>query len=90
VNSSLRLLAQRCGIKALELGEAGGHIDFLDNTQVDPLQLVTLVQEQPLQFKLAGPTRLRIERKLPEVKQREQLARELLERLSGEVRDEAA
>ena len=26
--NSLRLAAQRCGVRALELGETGGHIDF--------------------------------------------------------------
>ncbi|EED33074.1 transcription-repair coupling factor [gamma proteobacterium NOR5-3] len=88
--SSLRLLAQQCGIKALELGEAGGHIDFMDNTNVDPLQLVTLVQEQPLHYKLAGPTRLRIERALPDIRIREELARELLQRLAGDLLDDAA
>ncbi len=90
IASSLRLLAQRCGIKALELGEGGGHIDFMDNTNVDPLQLVTLVQEQPLHYRLAGPTRLRVDRPLPDIKEREVLARDLLQRLAGEALNEAA
>ncbi len=88
--NSLRLLAQKCGIRALELGEAGGHMDFLENTRVDPLQLVTLVQEQPQHYRLAGPTRLRIEKPLPDPQQRETLARELLDRLLGGAHDEAA
>ena len=88
--SSLRLLAQRCGVRALALGEAGGHIDFSEDTQVDPLQLVTLVQEHPQHYRLAGPARLRIDQALPEPARREALARELLDRLLGEVRDEAA
>ena len=88
--NSLRLLAQRCGVRALELGAAGGHIDFLEDTRVDPLQLVALVQEHPRHYRLAGPARLRIEKALPEPARREALARELLDRLLGEVRDEAA
>lgn len=88
--NSLRLLAQRCGIAALELGEAGGHIEFMDNTTIDPLQLVTLVQEQPLEFRLAGPSRLRIERELPTLQEREELARDLMQRLGGEALDAAA
>jgi transcription-repair coupling factor (superfamily II helicase) len=88
--SSLRLLAQRYGIKMLELGEQGGHIEFLEKTQIDPLQLVTLVQEQPLSFRLAGPTRLRIEQELADLPAREALARELMQRLTGEVHDAAA
>jgi transcription-repair coupling factor (superfamily II helicase) len=88
--ASLRLRAQRCGVRSLELGERGGHMDFAEDTRVDPLQLVTLVQEQPQQYRLAGPTRLRIERPLPDAPSREALARALLERLAAEVTDEAA
>ncbi|MFT7287520.1 MAG: transcription-repair coupling factor (superfamily II helicase) [Halieaceae bacterium] len=88
--SSLRLLAQRCGLKGLELGEAGGHMDFKEDARIDPLQLVTLVQQQPREYRLAGPTRLRIEKSLPDAQQREQLARELLQRLAAEAFDEAA
>ena len=90
VVNSLRLQAQRCGIKALELGEAGGHMDFQDDTRVDPLQLVTLVQEHPQKYKLAGPSRLRIVQPLPSLKDREVLARQLFEKLAGDQHDEAA
>jgi transcription-repair coupling factor (superfamily II helicase) len=87
---SLRLAAARLGIRALELGARGGHIDFLENTAVDPLALVTLVQEQPTTYRLAGPTRLRVDTDLEAPRDRERVARELLERLTGAVRDEAA
>ncbi|MEE4278214.1 MAG: transcription-repair coupling factor [Halieaceae bacterium] len=89
-NNSLRLLAARLGIRALELGEQGGHIDFLENTAIDPLALVTLVQEQPLVYRLAGPTRLRVSCELKDLRAREALARELLERLAGEIHEAAA
>jgi transcription-repair coupling factor (superfamily II helicase) len=89
-NNSLRLAALRCGIAAIELGEEGGHIDFLDRTPVDPLALVSLVQEEPSVYRLAGPTRLRITRPLPDTAARERFARELLQRLSGEAYEEAA
>ena len=87
--ASLRLQAQRCGVQAIELGARGGHLEFREDTQVDPLKLVTLVQEQPREFRLAGPTRLRIDRELPEPLQREALAGELLQRLAGDRRDAA-
>ena len=90
VLASLRLRAQQIGVKAVELGEQGGHVDFKENARIDPLKLVTLVQEQPLHYRLAGPTRLRIELPLADERERETLARDLLDRLAGDVRDEAA
>jgi transcription-repair coupling factor (superfamily II helicase) len=90
VLASLRLIAQRCGVKALELGEKGGHFEFSEQASIDPLKLVALVQEQPQHYRLAGPTRLRIELPLADNNAREQCARELLERLSIEIRHEAA
>ncbi|MEO1079061.1 MAG: transcription-repair coupling factor [Pseudomonadota bacterium] len=89
-NNSLRLAAAKLGIKAMELGEKGGHIDFLESTGVDPLALVKLVQEKPSAYRLAGPTRLRITQETPELSGREALARELLQRLSGELHEQAA
>jgi len=89
-SNSLRLGAQRAGIRALELGDEGGHVDFAESTAVDPLTLVTLVQEQPQVYRLAGPTRLRIEMKLPDPARREAYARDLLARLHGSLHEEAA
>ena len=57
---------------------------------ISDVWLVTLVQEHPQHYRLAGPARLRIDQALPEPARREALARELLDRLLGEVRDEAA
>jgi transcription-repair coupling factor (superfamily II helicase) len=88
--ASLRLQAKRCGVRSVELGENGGHLEFAEDTRVDPLQLVQLVQEQPLTYRFAGPTRLRIEEPLAQPAEREQLARQLLQRLAGEVHDAAA
>jgi transcription-repair coupling factor (superfamily II helicase) len=87
--ASLQLRARRCGVQALDLGEQGGHIEFREDTAIDPLQLVTLVQEQPQHYRLAGPTRLRIERPLHTAAEREALGNELLERLAGDLRDAA-
>lgn len=88
--ASLRLVAQRCGVKAVELGEKGGHFEFSEQASIDPMKLVALVQEQPQHYRLAGPTRLRIELPLTDSNAREQCARDLLERLSTEIHHEAA
>ncbi|MEM1402400.1 MAG: transcription-repair coupling factor [Pseudomonadota bacterium] len=88
--SSLRIAAQRNGIKTIELGDRGGHIDFQEDTQLDPLRLIELVQNDPLRYKLSGPSRLRVSAELPRLNDRQQLAWQLLETLSGEPQHEAA
>ncbi|MEM8491168.1 MAG: transcription-repair coupling factor [Pseudomonadota bacterium] len=89
-STSLRLLAQDAGITQLELGDLGGHVEFSEDTSVDPMQLITLIQEQADVYRMAGPTRLRIHRELPEVAQREQLARALLKRFASHCQEAAA
>jgi transcription-repair coupling factor (superfamily II helicase) len=53
---------QRCtplGIKRLEAHANGGNVQFTDNTPVDPMFLVSLLQKQGNTFKLDGPTKLK-------------------------------
>jgi transcription-repair coupling factor (superfamily II helicase) len=47
------------GIKRLEAHANGGNIQFTDNTPVDPMFLVSLLQRQGNTFKLEGPTKLK-------------------------------
>jgi len=47
------------GIKRLEAHANGGNIQFTDNTPVDPMFLVSLLQKQGNTFKLEGPTKLK-------------------------------
>tara|TARA_R110001583_G_scaffold28426_3_gene100898 strand:- start:10154 stop:13636 length:3483 start_codon:yes stop_codon:yes gene_type:complete len=47
------------GIKRLEAHANGGNIQFTENTPVDPMFLVSLLQKQGNTFKLEGPTKLK-------------------------------
>ncbi|QFU76144.1 transcription-repair coupling factor [Halioglobus maricola] len=88
--SRVRLLAQKLGIKAIEAGPGGGSIDFKESTRVDPLALVKLVQSDPRGYKLAGATRLRFERELPDPLERQQFVENLLETFTTDAKDTAA
>ncbi|MCG6200486.1 transcription-repair coupling factor [Psychromonas antarctica] len=55
-------IKQQCsvlGIKRLEVHAQGGSLLFTENTRVDPLYLVSLLQTQANTFKLEGPTKLK-------------------------------
>ena len=88
--SRLRLKAQALGIRAIEAGSEGGSIDFNTNTRVHPLSLVKLVQSDPRAYKLAGATRLRFQRELPDSRERQQYVEQLLESFAHDATENAA
>ena len=88
--SRLRLRAQELGIRTIEAGPAGGSIDFKETTRVNPLSLVQLVQSDPRSYKLAGATRLRFERDLPENEDRRQFLDQLLDTFATDASEDAA
>ncbi|MGL4858465.1 MAG: TRCF domain-containing protein, partial [Enterobacteriaceae bacterium] len=79
--ASLKQIAQQLGIVRIEYGERGGFIEFGDNNQVNPEYLITLLQQQPQQFRLDGPTRLKLQQKEPDQQQPEQHQQEQRRRL---------
>jgi transcription-repair coupling factor (superfamily II helicase) len=88
--SRLRLKAQDLGIRAIEAGVRGGSIDFKVSTRVNPLALVNLVQSDPRSYKLAGATRLRFERELPDALERQQYVEGLLKSFATDATEDAA
>jgi transcription-repair coupling factor (superfamily II helicase) len=88
--SSLRLKAQALGIRAIDAGPEGGSIEFKENTRVNPLSLVKLVQSDPLSYKLAGAMRLRFEQHLPENQDRQDYLEELLATFATDAKEDAA
>ncbi|MEY8213403.1 MAG: transcription-repair coupling factor [Colwellia sp.] len=61
--AKLRLKAQTIGINRIEASDAGGSIAFSDDTKVDPLQLMVLVQKQPSVYKMVPPNKFKFVRK---------------------------
>jgi transcription-repair coupling factor (superfamily II helicase) len=88
--SRLRLKAESLGIRAIEVGPEGGSIEFKENTRVNPLTLVKLVQSDPRTFKLAGATRLRFDSSQPDGTARQHYLEQLLETLATDAGDKNA
>jgi len=68
--AALRLVARSFGIRKIEASDKGGFFDFAPQNSVDPAWLISLLQKDPQQWKLEGPTRLRFTRDLAERKLR--------------------
>jgi transcription-repair coupling factor (superfamily II helicase) len=65
----LRILGKPLGVARIDATESAIQIQFIPNPPIDPARVLALVQKRK-NYRLAGPDRLRIDLKLPEVKER--------------------
>jgi transcription-repair coupling factor (superfamily II helicase) len=56
--TQLRLKAQQYGVKKIDANINTGRIEFNQNTDVEPLSIVQVLQNNPQQFKLGGANQL--------------------------------
>jgi transcription-repair coupling factor (superfamily II helicase) len=75
--AELKLEATALGIRKLDLGSAGGRIQFVEKPNVDPMSVIRLIQGQPKHYQMDGPDKLRIKLDLPDAATRLQAARGL-------------
>ena len=85
----LRVLSQPYGVQKVDAAPGVTAISFRPNPPVDPMAIVQLIQKNR-HIKLAGNDKLRIERELPEVRDRAQLVRDILRSLGQPVAQSAA
>ncbi|MGR5119115.1 transcription-repair coupling factor [Vibrio astriarenae] len=69
--SELKLDAAKLKVKKIEAHEKGGYIEFYPDADINPAFLVKLLQSQPKQFGMEGPTKFKFV--LPLVDRRERL-----------------
>ena len=82
--TALKLDSQALGITRIDLGAQRGKLEFSNQTSVDPIKIVNLVQREANTFKLEGASVLRIAQELEDFEARIQFANQLLERLRPE------
>jgi transcription-repair coupling factor (superfamily II helicase) len=73
----LRVLSQPLGVIKVDAAPAVTTITFKPNPPINPMTIIQMIQKNR-HIKLAGNEKLRIERTLPEVKDRVQLVRDVL------------
>ncbi|MCM2336748.1 MAG: transcription-repair coupling factor, partial [Pseudomonas sp.] len=76
--AELKLQATALGIRKLDLGEAGGRVQFVEKPDVDPMAIIRLIQGQPKSYQMDGPDKLRVKLDLPDAATRLNAARGLL------------
>jgi transcription-repair coupling factor (superfamily II helicase) len=76
--AELKLQATALGIRKLDLGAAGGRVQFVEKPNVDPMAVIGLIQGQPKSYRMDGPGKLRVQLDLPAPADRFNAARGLL------------
>ncbi|HSR65000.1 MAG TPA: transcription-repair coupling factor, partial [Xanthomonadaceae bacterium] len=76
--AELKLDATALGLRKLDLGPAGGRVQFVEKPRVDPMAVIQLIQKQPKHYQLDGPDKLKVKLDLPDAGARVQAARGLL------------
>jgi transcription-repair coupling factor (superfamily II helicase) len=84
--TEIELRASGLAIKRVEAGPAGGHLLFGDDTRVEPLALIRLIQEDPRRFSLDGQHKLRFRLGLSDAEKRFNHVHSILDRLDGRDR----
>ena len=80
----LRVLSQPFGVVKVDAAPGVITITFKKNPPIDPMKIIQLIQKNK-HIKLAGNEKLRIERELPEEKDRAQMVRDILRSLGQPV-----
>lgn len=81
--TSLKLEAEPLGIRKIEAGPKGGRILFKPNPNIDPVQIIVLIQSEPQIYRLDGPDKLRFNKTFPDVESKIEFLAQLLDRLKG-------
>jgi transcription-repair coupling factor (superfamily II helicase) len=84
----LRVLSAPYGVVKVDAAPGVINVTFRPNPPIEPMKIIELIQKNK-HIKLAGNEKLRIERALPEVKDRVQMVRDVLRSLGQPLKQEA-
>jgi transcription-repair coupling factor (superfamily II helicase) len=81
--TTLKLRAEKLGIRKIEANARGGRIDFHEQPAIDPMIIIQLIQKESATYKLEGPSRLRFSIPSEKPQARLELVDQVLKRLGG-------
>jgi transcription-repair coupling factor (superfamily II helicase) len=80
--TELKLKATPLSIKKIEISGSGGRVQFVTESNIDPLKIITLIQTQAKTYKMDGQDKLRIIGDLPDAEARFTAVEILLNKLA--------
>jgi len=81
--TGIKLKATPMGIRKIEAGPQGGRLLFEEQANIDPARLIHLIRSRPKEFRLDGPTTLKLVAAMPAPEDRLGRVEEVLDRLGG-------
>jgi transcription-repair coupling factor (superfamily II helicase) len=81
----LRLKAEHLGITKIDINTNGGYIEFSQDTPVQAMTIISMMQKHPTFFRMEGGPRLKVMVMLEDFQKRIQFINELLESLLKEL-----
>jgi transcription-repair coupling factor (superfamily II helicase) len=78
---TLRILGKPLGIARVDATDAAVQLQFIPNPPIEPIKVLKLVQSRR-NYRLAGPDRIRVELKLPDLQARVAAIRQVLKELA--------
>ena len=82
--TEVKIRAEALGIHKLDIGEAGGRVDFSSDTRVEPGVIIRLVQKEPGRYAFHNPSRLRIKEQMKNPAERIDRVLDLLKLLNNQ------
>ena len=79
---AIKKTAARLGIEKIDAADAGGYLVFGEDTRIDPLGLIQLVQSDSRRFRLQGSHRLQIRDDMTNLDKRFATIENLMEQLT--------
>ncbi|MBE1301230.1 MAG: transcription-repair coupling factor [Alteromonadaceae bacterium] len=84
--TELKMLAKPLGIAKIDGHGKGGHIEFTDDTPIDPGFIIRLIQSQPKKYKFDGPQKLKFMAETTDSDKRLQLVESMIKEFSKQKR----
>lgn len=81
--TSIKIIAQRIGVKNIKAAAKGGKLEFIAQPSVDPEVIINLIKNSPRTYSFAGSTSMKFVADLAESKVRIEFIRELLRSLGA-------
>ena len=81
----IRLKAEKLGITKIDINTNGGHIEFSQDTPVQAMTIIQMMQKHPTYFRMDGGQRLKIMVMLEDYQKRIQFINDVLNQLLKEV-----
>ncbi len=78
----LRILGKPLGVARIDATDSAVQLQFIPNPPIEPMKVLKLVQSRR-NYRLAGPDRMRIEAKLPDVQTRVAAVRQVFRELGS-------